>query len=131
MLKSVMDTETAPRPEITKLIERLQSDGRRWARAETALAKAELGELKGQAIRFAISATVAFAATFCALVAFSQAGVAFLTPYVDSVGLAALIVGAVLMLLVVLSVLVMRSALSWSTESIFFRWFTRRSSART
>lgn len=131
MLKSAMDTDTAPRPEINQLIERLQSDGRRWAAAETELAKVELGELKGKAIRAAVFAIVAFASIFCALVVFSQAGIAFLTPYVDSAGVAALIVGGFLLLLVVISVFVMRSAFSWRTESIFFRWFTRRSAART
>lgn len=131
MLKSAMDTETTPRPEIAKLIERLQTDSRRWALAETELAKAELGELRGKAVRVAIFAVVAIAATFAALVALSQAGIAFLAPYVDSDGVAALIVGGILALTVVVSILIMVSASSWRTESIFFRWFTRRPDART
>lgn len=131
MLKSATDAETAPRPEIAKLVERLQSDGRRWAKAEFQLAEAEMAELKGKAIRVVSFAIVGFAAIFCALVVFSQAGIAFLTPYVGSAGIAALIVGGVLLLVVVLSVLIIRSAFSWRTESIFFRWFTRRSDART
>ena len=131
MLKNATDRETATRPEINQLIDRLQSDGRRWATAETELAKVELGELKGKAIRAVVFAIVAFAASFCALVVLSQAGIAFLTPYVDSVGAAALIVGGVLVLLVIISLLIMRSAFSWHAESIFFRWLGRRSDART
>lgn len=126
MLKSATDAESAPRPEITKLVERLQSDGRRWAKAEFQLAETELAELKGKAIRVVSFAILGFAAIFCALVVFSQAGIAFLTPYVESVGIAALIVGGILLLLVVLSILMIRSAFSWRTESIFFRWFARR-----
>jgi hypothetical protein len=57
---------------------------------------------------------------------FSQAGIAFLTPHVDGAGVAALIVGGVLLLLVAVCVFVMRSAFAWRTESIFFRWLGRR-----
>jgi hypothetical protein len=82
--------------------------------------------LKGQAIRALTFAILGFAAVFCALVVLSQAGIAFLTPYVDGPGVAALIVGVVLLALVAISFLVMRSALSWRTESVFFRWLGRR-----
>jgi len=125
MLKHTDEMQEANRPEIRELIERLSAEGRSWAEAELALARAELGELKGQAIRAVTFAIVGFAAVFCALVVFSQAAIAFLTPYVDGTGVAALIVGFVLLLLVVLSYFVMRSAFSWRTDSIFFRWFGR------
>ncbi len=125
MLKHTDEMQEANRPEISELIERLSAEGRSWAEAELALARAELGELKGQAIRAVTFAIVGFAAVFCALVVFSQAAIAFLTPHVDGPGVAALVVGGVLLLLVVLSYLVMRSAFSWRTDSIFFRWFGR------
>ena len=123
MLKHADEMQESTRPEIRQLLERLSADGRGWAEAELALARAELGELKGQAIRAAVFAVIGVAAVFCALAAFSQAGIAFLTPHVDSPGLAALIVGAVLLLLVAVSVMLIRNAMSWRTESIFFRWF--------
>jgi uncharacterized membrane protein YqjE len=125
MLKHTDEMHEANRPEIRELIERLSSEGRSWAEAELVLARAELGELKGQAIRAVTFAIVGFAAVFSALVVFSQAAIAFLTPYVDGTGVAALIVGFVLLLLVVVSYFVMRSAFSWRTDSIFFRWFGR------
>lgn len=129
MLKSAMEAETSTRPEIIKLIDRLQSDGRRWAMAESELAKIEMDELKNKAIRVVSFAIVSIAAIFCALAAFTQAGIAFLTPYVDSFGLAALIIGGILVMLVVASILVIRSTLTWRAESIVFRWLTRRSDA--
>lgn len=128
MLKHADERQEASRPEIRQLLDRLSADGRGWAEAEIALARAELGELKGQAITAVASAIVGFAAVLCALVVVSQAGIAFLTPHVDGQGVAALIVGAALLVLVAVSFLVTRSALSWRTESIFFRWFGRRPS---
>jgi uncharacterized membrane protein YqjE len=129
MLKSATDPETRSRPEITQLIDRLLTDGRRWASAEAEVAKLELADLKSRAIRAVIFAILAFAAALCALVALSQAGIAFLAPVVGSVGLAALAVAGLLLVVVAVCVFVMRSALSWRTGSIFFRWFTRRPSA--
>ena len=126
MLKHRDEMQEANRPEIRQLLERLSADGRGWAEAELAMARAELGELKGQAIRAVSFAIIGFAAVFATLVVLSQAGIAFLTPYVDSPGVAALIVGGVLLLLVAVSYFVMRSAFSWRTESVFFRWFGRR-----
>ena len=126
MLKHSDQMTEADRPEIRRLLERLSADGRGWAEAEVAMARAELGELKGQAIKAVSFALIGFAAVFAALVALSQAGIAFITPYVDGPGVAALIVGGVLLLLVILSYFVMRSAFSWRTESVFFRWFGRR-----
>lgn len=128
MLKQADEMQQPDRPEIRQLIERAVADGRGWAEAEVAMARAELGELKGQAIRAVTFAVLGLAAVFCALVVLSQAGIAFLEPHVDSPGVAALIVGGVLLLLVAVCVLVMRSAFSWRTESIFFRWFGRRPS---
>jgi uncharacterized membrane protein YqjE len=128
MLKRADEMQPGDRPEIRQLLERLSADGRGWAEAELAMARSELGELKGQAIRAVAFAILGFAAVFSALVVLSQAGIAFLTPYVDSTGVAALIVGVVLLVLVAVSFLVMRSAFSWRTESIFFRWFGRRPS---
>lgn len=111
------------RPEISALFERLSSDGRDWAEAELALARAELGELRNQAMRAALFAAMGFAAVFCAMSALSQAGIALLTPHVSSEGVAALIVFVALVLLVIASGLALRRSISWRTESIFFRWF--------
>lgn len=126
MLKHSDESHEGERPEIRALLERLTADGREWADAELALARAELGELKRQAIKAIVFALLGFAAVFCTLVVLSQAGIAFLTPYVDGVGVAALIVGVVLLLFVLLSFLVMRRSFTWRTESILFRWFGRR-----
>ena len=128
MLKHSDETQEGTRPDIRHLLERLSADGRGWAEAELALARAEIGELKGQAIKAVTFAILGLAAVFTALVVLSQAGIAFLMPYVDGPGVAALIVGLVLLVLVVICALVMRSAFSWRTESIFFRWFGHRSS---
>lgn len=126
MLKHASESGMTERPEISQLIQRLSADGRRWAEAEVNLAKAELGLLKGQAVKVAAFSILAFAATFCALVALTQAGIAFLTPYVDNAGVAGIIVFALLLAIAAVSVLIIRSAFSWKTESIFFRWFTSR-----
>ena len=128
MLKHSDETQEGTRPDIRHLLERLSADGRGWAEAELALARAEIGELKGQAIKAVTFAILGLAAVFTALVVLSQAGIAFLMPYVDGPGVAALIVGLVLLVLVVICALVMRSAFSWRTESIFFRWFGHRPS---
>ena len=126
MLKQADEMQQANRPEIRQVLDRLSADGYGWAEAELAMARAELSELKGKAIRAAIFAVIGFAAVFSALVVLSQAGIAFLTPYVDGPGVAALIIGGVLILVVVISLLIMRSAFSWRAESIFFRWLGRR-----
>ena len=126
MLKQADEMQQASRPEIRQVLDRLSADGMGWAEAELAMARAELSELKGKAIRAAIFAIIGFAAVFSALVVLSQAGIAFLAPHVGSVGVAALIVGGVLLLLVAVSFFVMRSAFAWRTESIFFRWMGRR-----
>jgi uncharacterized membrane protein YqjE len=126
MLKQPDEMQQANRPEIRQVLDRLSADGYGWAEAELAMARAELSELKNKAIRAAVFAILGFAAVFCALVVFSQAGIAFLTPHVDGAGVAALIVGGVLLLLVAVSFFVMRSAFAWRTESIFFRWLGRR-----
>jgi hypothetical protein len=126
MLKKADETQQANRPEIRQVLDRLSADGHGWAEAELAMARAELSELKGKAILAASFAIVGFAAVFSALVVLSEAAIAFLTPHVDGPGVAALIVGGVLLLLVVISVLVMRRAFAWRTESIFFRWLGRR-----
>lgn len=126
MLKHSDEIAETDRPEIRLLLERLSADGRGWAEAELAMARAELSELKGQAVKAVSFAIIGFASLFAALVALSQAGIAFLTPHVDGPGVAALIVGGALLLLVIISFLVMRGAFSWRTESVFFRWFGRR-----
>jgi hypothetical protein len=126
MLKHTDEMQDAHRPEIRELLERLSADGRGWAEAEIAMARAELGELKGQAIRAVSFAIIGFAAVFATIVVLSQAGIAFLTPLAGGASAAALIVGGVLLLIVIASCLVIRSAFSWRTESIFFRWFGRR-----
>lgn len=125
MLKPNDQMTEADRPEIRRLLQRLSAEVRGWAEAEVAMARAELGELKGQAIKVVSFAVIGFAAVFAALVALPQAGIAFIMPYVSGPGVAALIVGGVLLLLVILSFVVMRSAFSWRTESVFFRWFGR------
>jgi uncharacterized membrane protein YqjE len=126
MLKHADEMQQPDRTEIRQLLERLTTEGRGWAEAEFAMARAELGELKGHAIRAVTFAVLGLAAVFCALFVLSQAGIAFLEPYVGNAGVAALIVGGLLVLLVVVCLLVMRNALSWRTESIFFRWFGHR-----
>lgn len=126
MLKHSDESHEGERPEIRALLERLSADGRDWAEAELTLAKLELGELKRQAIRAIAFALLGLAAAFCMLVAFSQAGIALLAPYVDGTGVAALIVGLVLLLFVAISFLVMRRSFTWRTESMLFRWFGRR-----
>lgn len=126
MLKHADEMRESDRPEIRQLLERLSADGYGWAEAELALARTELSALKGQLIRAVTFAILGFAAVFCALVVLSQAGILFLTPYVDGPGVAALIVGAVLLVLVAVFFLVMKTAFSWRTESIFFRWLGRR-----
>ena len=85
--------------------------------------------MKGQAVKVVAFSVLAFAATFCALVALTQAGIAFLTPYVDNAGVAGLIVFAFLLAVAAVSIAIIRSAFSWKTESIFFRWFTSRPDA--
>lgn len=126
MLKQADEMQQASRPEIRKVLDRLSADAHGWAEAEFAMARAELSELKGKAIRVAIFGVIGFAAVFSALVVLSQAGIAFLAPHVDGPGIAALIVGGVLILIVAVSFLVMRSAFAWRTESMFFRWLGRR-----
>lgn len=123
MLKHSDEAQQGERPEIRALFERLSADGRSWAEAELELAKVEIGELKRQAVKALVLAVLALAAVFCSLVVLCQAGIALLTPHVGSAGLAALILGGVLMMAIVLLLLGMRRALSWRTESIFFRWF--------
>ena len=124
MLKHAPEPGTVDRPDISELIQRLSADGKRWAEAEANLAKAELGVLKGQAFKIVAFSILAFAAIFCALVALTLAGIAFLTPYVDHAGVASLIVTGLLLVIIAISVFVIRGALSWKTESIFFRWFS-------
>ncbi|MFN4140852.1 phage holin family protein [Aestuariivirga sp.] len=128
MLKQREETREVDRADIGALLQRLAADGRNWAEAEVTLARTELGELKAQAIRAVAFAMLGFAAGFCFLVVLSQAGIAFLAPLVGNTGVAALIVSAVLLALVGACFMVLRSAIAWRTESIFFRWFARRSS---
>lgn len=126
MLKHSDETQGSERPEIRALLERLSAEGRGWAEAELALAKVEIGELKRQVIKALVFAILGLAAVFCALVVLCQAAIAFVTPYVDGTGVAALIIAGVLVLLVIAVLLALRSAFAWRTESIFFRWFGRR-----
>jgi hypothetical protein len=127
MLKYSHASTTPEPPDISELFERLSREGRGWAEAEVRLARAELGAFKGQAIRIVICGVLAFALTFCALFVLSQAAVAFLAPYVDSVGVASLIVGFALIVLVAISLFLMRSALSFRADSVFLRWFATHS----
>lgn len=130
MLKPTDEMQDSPRLKIRELLERVSTDGRSWAEAEVTMARAELGELKDHVVRVLSFAVIALAAVFAALVVLSQAGIAFLTPHVDGPGVAALIVGVLLLALVVICFLVIRSGFSWRTESIFFRWFGRRPTHR-
>jgi hypothetical protein len=91
-----------------------------------ALAQSELGALKGKAVRVLVSAVIGFAAVFSALVALSQAGIAFLAPHVGGAGVAALIIGGLLLLVAAACGLTIRSAMSWRTDSVVFRWFGNR-----
>ena len=126
MLDPRTATEEGHRPDVMRLLDRLSNDGRRWADAEVTLARAEIGEFKAQAIRAAAFAILGFAAMFCALLALTLAAIAFLSPYVGGEGFGALIVMIFLVLLVILSFQLMRKAMSWRAESIFFRWFAAR-----
>lgn len=125
MLDHAADTDGRARPDLSDLIERLSRDGKRWAAAELAMARIEISGLKRQVARALGFAVLGFAAVLCALVALSQAGIAFLTPVFESAGVAALLVAASLMALAVVSYLGIRAALQWEAESIFFRCFTR------
>lgn len=128
MLKHADEMQEVDRPEIRQLLEQLSADGRGWAEAELALARAELRELKAQAIKALTFAILGLAAVFCALVVLSQAAIQFLTPHVGGPGVAALTAGGGLLVLVVVFFLAARSAFSWRTESIFFGWFDRHPS---
>jgi hypothetical protein len=109
-----------------KLLDRLSNDGRSWADAEVTLARAEVRELKQQAIRAAGFAVVGVAAVFSAMLALTQAGIALLSPHVGGEGFAALTVTGLLGALVILCFYLMRNSISWQADSILLRWFTRR-----
>lgn len=126
MLEHKDETYEGGRPDIKELLQQLSAEGLNWAEAELALAKTELGELKGQMIKILCYAVLGLAASFSALVALVGAGIAFLTPRVDSAGVAALIAGTALLALVIFCFVMMRRAFSWRTESLFFRWLGRR-----
>lgn len=129
MLRHSDGAQGEERPEFRTLLEQLAADGRSWADAELALAKVEMGELRRQAVKALVLLMLGFSAVFSSLVVLSQAGVAFLTPYVGSAEVAALIVGVGLLLLVGVLLLVMRNAFTWRAESIFFRWFGQKPSS--
>lgn len=129
MLKTASEAETVTRPDIAELIQRLSDDSRRWAEAELRLARIELRDLRNNAVRAVAFAIVAFAAAFCALVVLSQAAVVFLAPVVGGYGWAAMVVAGVLLVIVAISVMVLRSSMSWKADSLFFRWFSSHSTA--
>ncbi len=131
MLKGATGANPNPRIEISRLIEKLMADGRRWASAESEVAKLELVDLKNRVIRAAAWAMLALSSGLCALIALSQAGIALLTPVLGSTGLAALVVTGLLLAIAAIAIMAMRKTLSWQTESIFFRWFTRGSGMDT
>lgn len=126
MLNQADEMQEADRPDIRQLLERASAEARSWAEAEVMLAQSEIAALRAQAARLLGLGLLAAACAVCALVAFSQAGIAFLTPMVDGPGVAALIVGGVLLLVLGVALLAMRGAFAWRTESIFLRWFGRQ-----
>ena len=123
MLNPHDDSTRGERPEIVRLIERLASEGRAWAEAEVALAQAEIIELKAQAIGAARYLALGAAAIIAALLALTQSVINLLGAYLHGPGVAALLVGFILMLVALGFMRAARRSLSWRAESIFFRWF--------
>lgn len=131
MLKGATGSSPNPRIEISQLAEKLLADGRRWASAETQVARLELADLKNRVIRAAAWAMLALVSSLCAMIALSQAGIALLATLLGSTGVASLAVSGLLLLVAGIAVIAIRKTLSWQTESIFFRWFTRGSGMET
>lgn len=110
------------RPDFGQLFERLTTQGREWAEAEVSLARLELAELKSQALKAAGLAAIALGALICVMIALMQAGIAALLPHVPAPGLAGLIVAIVFALIAAGCGIAAWTAVSWRTESVFFRW---------
>lgn len=126
MLRHSDEAQGDGRPEFRALLDQLAADGQSWAEAEIALAKLEWSELRRQALRALFLAMLGLSAVFASLVALSQAGIAFLAPYVGGAGVAALIIGVCLLLLSGMSMLAVRRGFNWRAQSILFRWLGRK-----
>jgi uncharacterized membrane protein YqjE len=122
MLKSSDDMQAGERPDMSQLLERLAQESRAWADAEVTLAQIELAELKAQAMRAAGFAAIGLAALICTMLALTEAGIALLGPYVSSMGIAALVMAAILAVITAACAYSARRAVAWRTESMFFRW---------
>lgn len=120
------ERDGASAPGLAVLIERFAKEGRGWAEAEVTLARVELSELRAQLLRALLLAVTAAAALLCAMIAFSQAGIAYVATLVDSTAAAALIIACVFALVAVAVVILLRRTVTWRAESIFFRWFGSR-----
>lgn len=126
MLNHSDDNETRERPEISRLLERLAQESRQWAEAEVTLAQVELAQLKAQVLRAALFAGLGFAAMLCAVVALTLAATDALSRHVMAPGLAALAVAVALALAAAAFAMMARRAVSWHSESLFFRWLGSR-----
>jgi len=114
----------ASKPAFPELFKELAGDGKRWADAELALAKAEAGVLlRGYAAGLVV-ALLSFAALISAVVILAQACVIALTPYVNNQILAGLTVGLILLGVVMLLALTARHLLARKTSptGLIFRW---------
>ena len=112
------------KPAFPELFRELAGDGKRWADAELALAKAEAGVLlRGYAAGLVV-ALLSFAGLIAGIVILAQACVIALVPYVDSQILAGVTVGIVLLGAVVLLALIAQHLLTRKTppKGLIFRW---------
>jgi uncharacterized membrane protein YqjE len=122
MRKSAEPVHLASRPEIATLLHQLAGDGMRWADAELALARAELGDLRRRCIAAAIFAGAAITALLCALIILAQAAAAAIAPYLGSDTLAGLAIGVSLLVLAAICAMAMNRMFKWRAESLLFRW---------
>ena len=122
MLKADIKPELKKRAKIGQLVQNVTADGLRWAEAEAALMRAELADFRRRMVTAVICSIVALAALLAALVVFSQAGVAWIAPYLDSNIAAELVVGAGLLTIALASAFAVRRAFTMRSRSLLLRW---------
>ena len=101
------------------LFKKLLQDGKGWLEAEFKLAKAEAGH---RLRNFAMAAGIDFVGSLIligTLVVLAQAFVILLTPYVSGPGLAGLIVGLILLVVVLILAFVAKQLLTKKMPSMF------------